>query len=101
MTDYLDSWFSRNNRVSFQKFLVDCYYDCLNFIKVLELYDDNYVTYYDKTSKDLKVKLFCVDPSSLLKEAFGRGRSAVLFSATLAPLGYFTRMLEEAATHPL
>ena len=38
-------------------------------------------------------KLYCVDSSYLLKEAFDRGRSSILFSATLNPMGYHMDLL--------
>lgn len=92
-TDYLESWLPRNPPVSFMEALLDTYFNCLNFKKIMELYDDKYVTCYDKSSKDFKIKLFCIDPSKLLKETMNKGRSAVLFSATLSPIEYFTGML--------
>ena len=92
-TGYLENWLSRNNSVSFMETLLDLYYKSLNFMKVMELYDDKYVAIYDKTPRDFKIKLFCIDPSELLKTAMDKGRSAVLFSATLSPAGYFTSML--------
>lgn len=92
-TGYLENWLSRNNSVSFMEPLLDLYYKSLNFMKILELYDDKYVVIYDKTSRDFKIKLFCIDPSKLLKTAMDRGRSSILFSATLSPTGYFTSML--------
>jgi len=41
----------------------------------------------------LRVKLFCIDPSLQLSAAWRRCRSAVLFSATLTPAGYFQSIL--------
>jgi len=92
-TGFLDNWLPRNPAVSFMDELLETYFNCLNFMKVLELYDENYVTCYDKTSRDFKIKLFCVDPSKLLKNTMNKGRVAVLFSATLSPIEYFTKML--------
>lgn len=92
-TGYLDSWLPRNPPVSFVEQLMELYFNCLNFMKILELYDENYVTCYDKSARDFKIKLFCVDPSKLLKNAMKKGRTATLFSATLSPVGYFTKML--------
>jgi DNA excision repair protein ERCC-2 len=49
--------------------------------------------------KDLKLKLFCVDPSGPLKHALNRCSAAVFFSATLTPLDYFKEVFgcDEAA----
>ena len=42
---------------------------------------------------EVKVKLFCLDPSYLLSEFVKRGKSAIFFSATLTPLDYFQNIL--------
>ena len=92
-TGFLDNLLPRNPAISFREELLETYYHCLSFMKILELYDDKYVTCYDKSTADFKIKLFCVDPSKLLKNAMDKGKSTVLFSATLSPIEYFTGML--------
>lgn len=92
-TEYTGNWLSSKPPVSFQELLLDAYFDSLSFLRIMELYDDKYVTCYDKTAHEYKIKLFCVDPSKLVKEAMDKGRSSILFSATLSPYEYFTRML--------
>jgi DNA excision repair protein ERCC-2 len=73
--------------------LVEQYFQALSFIRTSESYDERYVTYLQETRGDFLVKLFCLDPSVRLKEALGRGRSVVLFSATLSPMDYFMKVL--------
>lgn len=73
--------------------LVEHYFLALSFIRTAESYDERYVTYMQPTRDDFRVKLFCLDPSGRLKEALGRGRAAVLFSATLSPMDYFMKVL--------
>lgn len=92
-TAYIEDWLPANPPVSFQDKLLDAYFDFIGLLKILDAYNEGYVTYYEKTPGNFKLKLFCIDPSSLLKEAMGRGRSSILFSATLSPLDYFTRLL--------
>ncbi len=92
-TGILEGWLSRNPPVSFMDFLLEVYYDSLHFIKITELYDDRYVTCFDNSPGDFKIKLYCVDPSRLLRDAMNKGRASVLFSATLSPINYFTSML--------
>ncbi|WP_420841534.1 ATP-dependent DNA helicase [Desulfosporosinus fructosivorans] len=79
--------------------LVEHYFLALSFIRTADSYDERYVTYLQPTQDDFRVKLFCLDPSVRLKEALGRGRAAVLFSATLSPMDYFMNVLggEEAS----
>jgi Rad3-related DNA helicase len=69
------------------------YFDALAFLRISEFYDERYVTFVEKTEKDVTIKLFCIDPSKLLSEALKRGKAAVLFSATLMPLDYFREIL--------
>ncbi len=92
-TEDLSNILPQNPPISFMDELLDIYYESLHFIKIAEFYDEKYVSCYDKTSGDFKIKLFCVDPSRLLREAMDKGRSSVLFSATLSPIRYFTAML--------
>lgn len=92
-TGFLENRLSRSTELSLIENLTDTYFDCLNFMKILELYDDKYVTCYDKTSRDFKLKLFCVDPSKLLRQSMNKGKASVLFSATLSPMEYYTSIL--------
>ena len=39
------------------------------------------------------LKLFCMDPSTNLKEAMAKGKSSILFSATLLPIQYYKKLL--------
>jgi DNA excision repair protein ERCC-2 len=61
-------------------------------ISIAEYYDENYATIFEKVNKDFRLKLFCVDPSSLMKEAMERCDSAVFYSATMIPVDYFRKI---------
>lgn len=71
------------------KELMDLYFDAHGFISMAEFYDDNYVTLYEKNSDDITIKLYCVDPSKVLQEKMSKGKSTIIFSATLLPMDYF------------
>ncbi|HOM02006.1 MAG TPA: ATP-dependent DNA helicase [Acetivibrio sp.] len=73
--------------------LLQLYFDALMYLKISEFYDDRYVTFVEKADNDVRIKLFCIDPSHLLSEALKRGKAAVFFSATLLPLDYFKEIL--------
>lgn len=92
-TGIMESWLSRNPPVSFMDTLLEVYYDSLHFMKITELYDDKYVTCFNKSSADFRIKLFCIDPSKLLRDVMDKGRASILFSATLSPMEYFIGML--------
>lgn len=82
-----------SSKISFKEKLLDVYFNALNFIKISDLYDENYITYIEPYGHDLRYKLFCTDPSKLLGEGMKRGKSTVLFSATLTPIEYFKNIL--------
>ena len=72
---------------------MDLYFNLLFFCKVSEMYDSRYSTFFILSSSNLKVKLMCLDPSYLLGKAMDKGRSSILFSATLEPAPYYKKIL--------
>jgi DNA excision repair protein ERCC-2 len=73
--------------------LLEFYFDSYDFIKKTELYDEKYITYYEKNKSDFKMKIFCLDPSGNLKDYMNNAKSVILFSATLTPMDYFVKIL--------
>jgi DNA excision repair protein ERCC-2 len=96
-----EEWLGRNEKAAFREALLDLYFAVIAFIRVFEAYDTSYVTCYEKQDADLKVKLFCIDPSGQLGDALGRCRAAVFFSATMTPAAYFKKMFgcQASAAH--
>ena len=95
-----ERWLSRNIKAPFREELLDLFFVVSGFLRVAEKYDDNYATIYEKLKKDLKLKLFCINPSSQLENALKRCRAAIFFSATMTPMSYFKKILgcsEDAA----
>ncbi|MDQ0903196.1 ATP-dependent DNA helicase [Paenibacillus sp. V4I7] len=69
--------------------LLEAYFGAQNFVRIAKTYDERYVTFMASERNEVSVKLFCLDPSHLLRQ-MGKGyRSHVFFSATLSPLSYF------------
>ena len=91
--DLAEKWLAKNQPADFREELLELYFNVNAFLRTFEMYDERYVTYAEKIDKDVKLKLFCVDPSELLRQAVKRGRAAIFFSATLTPLNYFTEIL--------
>lgn len=88
--------------VSWKEQLLEVCFTAIGFLRTAEYYDERYVTLYQEGKEGFSVRLFCLDPSQLLKEAFKRGRAAILFSATLSPLEYFMQILGgEASSYKL
>ena len=73
--------------------LLQTYFDVLMYMVILNFYDERFVTYISAEDFDLKIKLFCLDPSFLIDEALKRAKSSVIFSATLSPLSYYREIL--------
>jgi DNA excision repair protein ERCC-2 len=96
-----EKWLARNDKTSFRENLLDLYYTVCGFVRVAEQYNENYVTCYERLKKNLRVKLFCIDPSSQLAEALNRCKAAVFFSATMTPLEYFKNIFgcRQSASH--
>lgn len=69
------------------------YMDIRHFLNMYEIHDDRYTIYTDYEDNVFRIKLQCMDPSKNLQECMGRGRSAVLFSATLLPISYYMEQL--------
>ncbi|MBZ9636355.1 ATP-dependent DNA helicase [Clostridium sp. FP1] len=93
LTKILEIWLTKNEKSEVYDKFLDLYFNSLSFIRISELYDDKYITYVECTEDDVVLKMFCLDPSKLLREAAKRGKSVVFFSATLLPLLYFKEIL--------
>lgn len=92
-----EKWLSRNIKTAYRDEILNLYFDVSWFLKVSDFYDGNYATCLEETDNDFRLKLFCIDPSLLLTEAFLRCGSAIFFSATLSPVDYFRQILGCAA----
>jgi DNA excision repair protein ERCC-2 len=84
-----ERWLVKNIPSSYRELVLERYFEVTGFLRVWDRFDDSYVTCCDAENKDLDVKLFCLDPSGQLKNAFQRARAVVFFSATLTPATYF------------
>ncbi|QSX08416.1 ATP-dependent DNA helicase [Alkalibacter rhizosphaerae] len=69
------------------------YFDVLGFLGIGDFYDGDFITFVESRGSEVTVKLLCLDPATQLKEACMRGKSSILFSATLSPMGYFKSVL--------
>ena len=90
MEDYLEE----HEESPVRKAVLEFYFEISHFLYIYELVDENYVT-YSQMGEDgsFQLKLFCVNPSKNLQECMMRGRSTILFSATLLPIQYYKMLL--------
>ncbi len=74
--------------------ILKLYMDIRHFLNIYEILDDCYTIYTDYDEEDnFRIKLQCMDPSRNLSRCYEKGRSAVLFSATLLPIKYYKEQL--------
>jgi DNA excision repair protein ERCC-2 len=93
-------WLARNETAEFRESLLELYFHLHSFRRTAEFYDERYVTIIEP-GQSVTVRLFCLDPSHLLRQALERGKAAVFFSATLAPIDYYRSLIGGAAEDPL
>jgi len=74
--------------------VLDLYFAVRQFVSIYEVMGEEYRIYTDYTEGgDFRLKLLCMEPAKQLKERMEKGRSAVLFSATLLPINYYKEQL--------
>jgi len=81
------------SQVSYKDDLLSLYFDCLRFMRTAEQTNEDYAFFLVKTGTHIRVKLFCVNPASRLREGFSKMASSVCFSATMKPQNYYQRLL--------
>ena len=74
--------------------VLNFYFEVAHFLMIYELVDEKYVIYsYFLENGSFALKLFCMDPSTNLKLSMAKGKSSILFSATLLPIQYYKGLL--------
>ncbi len=63
------------------------------FSSLLERFDEAYRLFVFFEHEEIRVKIYCLDTSPVIRERLELGHGAVLFSATLSPLGYYRSIL--------
>jgi len=98
---HAENWLALNQPAEFQQALLDFYFACNNYLRTAEYFDTFYVSYFEcQGQSGLRAKLFCLDPAPMLAEPLKRSQSTIFFSATLAPIDYFKKLLTGSAEHP-
>ncbi|OGS35050.1 MAG: hypothetical protein A2293_15550, partial [Elusimicrobia bacterium RIFOXYB2_FULL_49_7] len=105
---HADEALSVQEKLSFHQELLDLYLEAQRFIRTAETAGECYTFYAERSERgdqgkqdgkrgrssgEVKVKLFCIDPAPQLKAMFRRAYASVLFSATLSPMEYFIKVV--------
>ena len=89
----LETWLlEEKDNENYEK-VIEVYFDIVKYLKISELYDENYIMEVETLDGARIVKQFCVNPSSLLRQALKRGAASIFFSATLTPIDYYKKLL--------
>ena len=74
--------------------VLDFYFKLRSFLNIYDIADENY-RFYTAHKEDgrFMVKQLCINPAKNLQERLSKGVSAVFFSATLLPVGYYKELL--------
>ncbi|NLK34439.1 MAG: ATP-dependent DNA helicase [Gracilibacteraceae bacterium] len=88
-----EEWLGSNYGEQGYREALELYFEAAAFLRVYEIFDEIYTAYIELAGNDVKLKLFCLDPSKLLGEITGRMKASVFYSATLTPLYYFKDIL--------
>ncbi|MFD1737790.1 ATP-dependent DNA helicase [Bacillus salitolerans] len=92
-TQHVEGQLHHFEKDAIYELLLETYFQSNHFIKISTLYDERFVTLFNKQNSDVNVKLLCLDPSFLLKQ-YGKGfKSKIFFSATIFPLPFYKEML--------
>jgi DNA excision repair protein ERCC-2 len=85
-------WLARNVASKFSVDLLALYFRMQAFRRTAEIYDYSFVTIIESKA-EIQVRLFCLNPSKLLRQAMDRGKASIFFSATLTPMDYYRTLL--------
>lgn len=91
--EHMDAYFQSEHEEQHDDELKQLYFDSLNFGKIADFYDENFVLFVANEGKDCMIKQFCMNPVHPILEILKKGRSTIFFSATLSPIDYFLSLL--------
>ena len=74
-------------------YLRSYYYKIKKFADIMARFDSAYKMFVFYDNGALRVKLCCLDTGPVIRERLDKGHGALLFSATLSPLGYYRSVL--------
>ncbi|MBQ4042937.1 MAG: ATP-dependent DNA helicase [Clostridia bacterium] len=62
------------------------------FCRAAQRADEAFTFYSESGNGEVRCRILCLDPASLLDEAFAKARCTSLFSATLSPMEYYAHV---------
>ena len=90
----IEQFLEDNREFEGRKEILGFYLEVKFFLAIHDLVDENYRIYTEiEEDGRFKIKLFCIHTAKNLKECMDKGKSSVLFSATLLPIMYYKELL--------
>ena len=91
--EHCDAYLQSEHEESHDDELKDVYFAVNAYIRIADYYDEHFVTLIQKDANNVIVKQFCMNPRHPLQNIMKKGRSTILFSATLSPIDYYLELL--------
>ena len=73
--------------------LTDQYFDLIGFRRTASIFGTGHTAFFEREGRDLRFRLFCLDPSEAVRKALPRQGASIFFSATLSPIEYYQDIL--------
>ena len=89
----LQDWLEANPDAEAHAQLLELYFAVQDIARAAERYDSHFVTQLTARGRELELQLLCLDPAPFVDASLAAGRSAALFSATLAPPLFYRSVL--------
>ncbi len=89
----MDKWMAANEESPLYGEIYSLSGEIKKYLCVSEFFGKGFLCYIEVLGGDITLKIFCLDPSGLMKSLLCRSSASVLFSATLTPMEYFCDVL--------
>ena len=89
----LQDWLEANPDADAHAQMLELYFSLQDITRAAERYDSHFVTQFTAHGSELELYLLCLDPAPFVDASLAVGRSAALFSATLAPPSFYRSVL--------
>ena len=96
----MDQWLATGLSTTFGDALLEFYFELLHFVRLTEHDPERFRCFVEGRRKP-RLRLYCVDPASMLRESMNAFGTTVCFSGTLSPLPLFRRLLGGEERDPI
>ncbi len=88
-----ENYLKEHSGETIDEIFLNVYFSFLDFIRIGELFSEDFVLYCNNEDMDIRIKIFCLNPSNVIKQCIKGNISNIFFSATLSPMNYFKNLL--------